>query len=554
MLREIAASFGFDIDFASLDNLNEALNQIQMDIGEMVSEKIGIHIDVEGADQAKSDLEDVKDETNEVGLSLGDLASEFGSGMKNPFKTIFSALDGKGDASPMMLLGAVTTGVLALGAALGAAVAGTGWFVKSTAEKIHALRDEANVAGANIEAYQKMSLATSRAGIAHGTFSSSLNKITRELLNAEDAGSEASKSFIALGIETKGADGSIKDSTAVMNELRLAYQNADDKTAVLTKANKLLGRSSAELIPFLKQTNEEYDALNEQAEANGLITEAQAKVAMELNDEFDNMSKQFSAVGATVMQALAPAFTVLIRGVELLLKGAKNLFKAFMGDTSIEDWAFEFQESIIKLWNRFANFVNNIIAGVKDLVEGFADTDFLDGWGSAFESIQGFGESLMETLGNLMDVVWELAKPLLVVAGILVDALTPAVGLLFDGLSGLLDILNFVLKGFGSFMKLINAGGVDKLLNIGGGKKKDNPRDPKGPQDPGFGPMALPTPTIQDVQSVQNTDIQAVTNVGGINIHGVSPSDYSGVQRAVQGALKANSGTQQAAEKFKQRR
>ena len=82
-------------------------------------------------------------------------------------------------------------------------------------------------------------------------------------------------------------------------------------------ANRLFGRSAAELRPLLNQEAESIDELREKANRLGLIVDEQdIKNAVILKDTFDTFGRAFQARFATVMMKVMPVFTKILEKIQ----------------------------------------------------------------------------------------------------------------------------------------------------------------------------------------------------------------------------------------------
>lgn len=253
-------------------------------------------------------------------------------------------------------LGEIATGAVKVAAGLLTldAIKGVFSWVTGISKGAHALSDQAETLNSTIESYQRLSFISGRAGVDQGAFASGLKKTSETITQAADKTSEMSKLYDQLGISVTNADGSLRGSADVMQDLQKAYQS--DSVGNLDKIYKILGGSLNENINLFKLTEDEYKALNDQATKNGIITQEQADVAKKLNDTFSNLTAKVSSFATKIMSVLGPALILGIDMVEDLLDAVLRLTGFVKTDNSMKDWAWKLEKWLTIAWNHFVDF------------------------------------------------------------------------------------------------------------------------------------------------------------------------------------------------------
>jgi hypothetical protein len=142
------------------------------------------------------------------------------------------------------------------------------------------------------------------------------------------------RSFDALGVSFKKADGSLREVDAVMLDAADAISKMEDNTKAAALAQELFGRGGAELLPMLKQGAAGIKAMEEEARLLG-ITFSQTAADMSANfvDNMTRLQRVVTGVKNQIGQALMP---ILI-----------DLQKVFIGvGIRIVAWAKENREAI----------------------------------------------------------------------------------------------------------------------------------------------------------------------------------------------------------------
>lgn len=140
----------------------------------------------------------------------------------------------------------------------------------------------------------------------------SLGKLSKAMVESEKEGSEQGRAFAALGINVRDASGELKTSDVVLREIAQAFSESEDGATKSAVAMALLGRSGADMIPFLNNGAEGLDRLAGKAERLGLIIDEQtAKAAGEFNDNLFLIGKTADGLASRVAAQLLPQLSGL---------------------------------------------------------------------------------------------------------------------------------------------------------------------------------------------------------------------------------------------------
>lgn len=231
-------------------------------------------------------------------------------------------------------LGAAASGVSAFGKTIAGAV---GYLTPSINNVVNALGGQikaaidtadktnklAQSAGLTTEEFSKLKYASELSDVSTESLGKSMSKLSKNMASAAtDGAGAAGQAFSALGINVKNADGTLKDSSAVLGEIAdkfAGYQDGAAKTAI---AIALFGKSGAEMIPLLNQGKEGLQDAGEEAERFGLVLDKRTTSAAEaFNDNLKRMDKIKEGLVMTVTAKLLPAFEHFS---EILLEARQN--------------------------------------------------------------------------------------------------------------------------------------------------------------------------------------------------------------------------------------
>jgi hypothetical protein len=195
-------------------------------------------------------------------------------------------------------------------------------FIKSQINAMDALNDMSERTGVAVEELSKLSYAAKLSDVTIEQLQGGLTKLNKGIAETANGTGEAQKAFSAMGISVKNADGSLKNSSQVLNDVAdrfVTYQDGANKSAL---AIQLFGKSGAELIPLLNQGSDGLKKMGDELQRfGGVVTADAAKNAGLFNDNMDKLGIVVSAVGKSLANSILP---YLIRFSEELLVARAN--------------------------------------------------------------------------------------------------------------------------------------------------------------------------------------------------------------------------------------
>jgi hypothetical protein len=208
----------------------------------------------------------------------------------------------------------------ALGAYLSAdAFAG---FIKAQVDAMDAFNDMAERTGVAVEELSKLSYAAKLSDVTIQQLQMGLTKLNKGISETANGTGEVSKSFSAMGISVKNADGSLKNSAQVLNDIAdkfATYQDGANKSAL---AIQIFGKSGAELIPLLNQGSDGLKRMGDELQRlGGVVTADAAKNAGLFNDNMDKLGVTIGALGKSFANTILP---YMIRFSQELLTARAN--------------------------------------------------------------------------------------------------------------------------------------------------------------------------------------------------------------------------------------
>jgi hypothetical protein len=113
-----------------------------------------------------------------------------------------------------------------------------------------------------------------------------------------------------LGVSVKDNNGQFRNQDEIFNDTIRKLQQIKNPTQKAISANKLFGRSAAELRPLLNQEASAVDNLREKANKLGLIiTDQDIDNAVKFKDTMDTFTRYFQAKFGSAMMQMMPSLT-----------------------------------------------------------------------------------------------------------------------------------------------------------------------------------------------------------------------------------------------------
>lgn len=207
-------------------------------------------------------------------------------------------------------LGTVAGRTAAAGAALVGAAAGVVAFTRAGTELADAQVKAAQAAGVPIEAFGRLSFAAEQSGVSSEQLGSALNILNRTLGEVSEGNDTAIEKFRRLGVRVKGANGQLRPTEDILQDISDALSALPDGAEKSAIAIDLFGRSGSALIPLLNGGSQGLKTLGAEATALGIVfTREQATVAEAMNDALSALNQARVGVQSQLALVFAPAIT-----------------------------------------------------------------------------------------------------------------------------------------------------------------------------------------------------------------------------------------------------
>jgi hypothetical protein len=177
-------------------------------------------------------------------------------------------------------------------------------FAKSTIDAVDALQDMSNRTGVAVSALSELDFAAKMSGSSIEAVQSALGKLSVKAVDSVTGNKTAAAAFDALGISVLNADGTMRSSIDLMEDLGDKFRDIKDPVVKSALAIEIFGKSGAQMIPVIEGMRE----ARAEAQALGVVVSDEfAAKAAAFNDNLDRMGAMSSALAKSLLNELLPS-------------------------------------------------------------------------------------------------------------------------------------------------------------------------------------------------------------------------------------------------------
>lgn len=207
---------------------------------------------------------------------------------------------------------AVAVAAVGVGLAINAIVNAATKAVDALAE----LDDMAQKTGASVENLSRLSKVAEMTGTEFAKVDGAITKLAKGMATADEKGSKFNKAMQALGISTQ--DIANQDPAALFVEISNKLQGYADGAGKVAVATELMGKSGAEMLPYMNDVAENIDKFS------GVSAEAAAN-ASRYQDSLGQMRVEYNELTTALATALLPAAADFIGALTDLKNGSDGV-------------------------------------------------------------------------------------------------------------------------------------------------------------------------------------------------------------------------------------
>ena len=210
--------------------------------------------------------------------------------------------------------------------AAGAAVAGSlGALAVKSGKAADDINTLSKVTGISTQQLQLYKSAADLVDVSVETIAQSQQRLTKSMSSASDGTGKQADAFKELGISVTNADGTLKSSDQVFNEVIKALGGVENETKRNALAMTLMGKSAMELNPLIEDGGKTYEQLAKTMAENNLKFVDQETIdgANRFNDALDTLKASglatLQTLGTQLASYLAPAMEKIAGALEKVL-------------------------------------------------------------------------------------------------------------------------------------------------------------------------------------------------------------------------------------------
>ena len=259
-------------------------------------------------------------------------------------------------------------------AGLGATAAAAFSSVLALTAKYAAAADDINTlaktTGLSTEAVQKYQYATDLCDVSIEAIADSLKQLKPKMQQAKDGSEELRASFAALGVEYLNTDGSLRDSSAVFEDLLQGLSKIENQTERDAAAMALFGESAGRLNPIIADGGKAFKEVSEQMKDYILPQETLDRLNA-FNDKLDTLKARGSGVMSQIASELSGGFDPLFNTANSLLDKVQSAIDSGEIEqlaTDVADVINDVAEALGKAVKFVIDFKDEIAASAAALV------------------------------------------------------------------------------------------------------------------------------------------------------------------------------------------
>lgn len=206
----------------------------------------------------------------------------------------------------------------AVGAFIGLqAVQGVMSFARETINAADQLNDMSERTGMAISVLSELDYAARMNGRSLEDVQTALQRVAVKATDAATGNKAATIAFDALGVSVRNADGSMRTSLEITEDIGEAFQQIQDPTLKAALAVEFFGKQGPALIPLLENMQ---SAREEARELGVVMGDEFAKHAAEFNDNMDRAAFMARGFASAILSEVIPALSELFKEYRVGMK------------------------------------------------------------------------------------------------------------------------------------------------------------------------------------------------------------------------------------------
>ena len=211
--------------------------------------------------------------------------------------------------------------------------------VNRSLDALAALDDMAQKTGSSVETLSKLGKVADFTGTDLGAVDGMLVKLSKNLNDVDEKGNKTAKALAAIGLSVDDIKG--KDAAQVFVDVTRKLQEYEDGAGKVTLVTDLMGKSAADMLPFMNDVAESVDKFS------GYSKMAAAQAAS-LQDQMGLLKVKYAEWRTEIVIAALPAVNAFLGALLDTKKNANDLTK----NTNLDSWADEVALGLARVADR----------------------------------------------------------------------------------------------------------------------------------------------------------------------------------------------------------
>lgn len=306
----------------------------------------------------------------------------------------------------------------AIGVGFAAGVTGLTAIIKHSLDAADDMSKLARSTGLTSEALSQLQYAADLSGVED--LGGTLNKFNKNIGEAKRGTLDQAQAFAALGVEVVDANGQIRSTEDILNDTADAFSKYADGASKSNIAQRLFGRSGADLITFLDGGKKGINELREEADRLGLtLNQDTATAAENFNDNLSRVKAVSQGLTNQVLNGLTPTLKDLSDQLVAYSTNAKDVQSA-------------------------TGFIDRVLKGL--IVSGIAVSATFTAIGKTIGGVLAASQRALQDVGPADAVVpgllvYHLAKNAKATGAILSDAYSDARASVSDDIEAMANVI-----------------------------------------------------------------------------------------------------------------
>lgn len=271
--------------------------------------------------------------------------------------------------------------------------------------------------GVSVESLSALNNAAKLSDVGIDQLQTGLTKLAKNSADASAGGKETAAAFKAIGISVNDSAGALKPTQQLLEEVATKFASYADGAGKTAEAQRIFGKSGADLIPLLNQLGKDgFGAVTQAAkDYNQVIGGEQAKQSEEFNDNLTRLTMAGSGFANAIVKQMLPAlvqYTNTMADASKTTNGYQDSAGVFANAAKGVVLALDFMAEGFKGLVSFVLALGDSLGAAGDLFNGFAVAAVHDvnAIGQVMRGNLTGAKAEMDQAGSSLSEGWEKAS------------------------------------------------------------------------------------------------------------------------------------------------